>query len=185
MNQPRLAMRTSSERGIAMITVLLVMMLMSALLVGFTTVVMSDQRYRFIDRDRSQSFYGAAAGIEKLTADLGNLFLTNVAPIGCAGDGADEYVGAAGPARRVVRGRQRARRRCRRARCRQFTCVAPNTISAGGHERLHDSVLQGSGHGTADDRLSAATDQDRSVRGPDRAADAVSDRRDGEDGDGR
>jgi Tfp pilus assembly protein PilX len=75
-------MRTSSERGIAMITVLLVMMLMSALLVGFTTVVMSDQRYRFIDRDRSQSFYGAAAGIEKLTADLGNLFLTNVAPSG-------------------------------------------------------------------------------------------------------
>src|SRR5262245_46668058 len=73
-------MRTSNERGIAMITVLLVMMLISALLVGFTTVVMSDQRYRFIDRDRGQAFYGAAAGVEKLTADLGNLFFTNVAP---------------------------------------------------------------------------------------------------------
>jgi len=43
-------MRTSNQSGIAMITVLLVLMLMSALLVGFTTVVMSDQRYRFIDR---------------------------------------------------------------------------------------------------------------------------------------
>lgn len=70
----------SSERGIALITTLLVTMLMSALLVGFTAVVMSDQRYRFIDRDRGQAFYAAAAGIEKMTADLGNLFLSQVAP---------------------------------------------------------------------------------------------------------
>jgi len=63
-----------------MITVLLVLMLMSALLVGFTTVVISDQRYRLIDKDRGQAFYAASAGIEKLTADLGNLFLVNVAP---------------------------------------------------------------------------------------------------------
>jgi hypothetical protein len=55
-------------------------MLMSALLIGFTTVVMSDQRYRFIDRDRGQAFYAASAGVEKLTADLGNLFFANVAP---------------------------------------------------------------------------------------------------------
>src|SRR5262245_3120511 len=69
-----------SEQGMAMVTSLLVMMLMSALLVGFTAVVMSDQRYRFIDRDRNQAFYGASAGVEKLTADLGNLFLGHVAP---------------------------------------------------------------------------------------------------------
>src|SRR5262249_15119043 len=31
-------------------------------------------------KDRSQAFYGATAGLEKLTADLGNLFFTNVAP---------------------------------------------------------------------------------------------------------
>ena len=82
-------MRHSNERGIAMITTLLVLMLMSALLVGFTTVVMSDQRYRFIDRDRGQAFYAASAGVEKLTADLGNLFLENVAPTAGAGHGAD------------------------------------------------------------------------------------------------
>ena len=70
----------NNERGIAMITTLLVLMLISALLVGFTTVVMSDQRYRFIDRDRAQAFYAASAGVEKLTADLGNLFLSFVAP---------------------------------------------------------------------------------------------------------
>jgi hypothetical protein len=73
-------MRTSNERGMAMITTLLVMMLMSALLVGFTAVVMSDQRYRVIDRDRGQAFYGASGGMEKLTTDLGTLFFTNVAP---------------------------------------------------------------------------------------------------------
>jgi len=56
------------------------MLLISALLVGFTTVVMSDQRYRVIDRSRNQAFYGASAGVEKLTADLGNLFASNVAP---------------------------------------------------------------------------------------------------------
>ena len=47
-------MRNSTERGIALLTTILVLMLMSALLVGFTTIVISDQRYRFIDRDRGQ-----------------------------------------------------------------------------------------------------------------------------------
>jgi len=68
-------MRHSNERGIALITTLLVMMLISALLIAFTTVVMTDQRYRFIDKDRGQAFYGAAAGVEKLTAGLGSLAL--------------------------------------------------------------------------------------------------------------
>jgi hypothetical protein len=70
----------SGEHGVAMITTMLVLMLMSALLVGFTAVVMSDQRFRFIDRDRGQAFYAASGGVEKLTADLGNLFFANVAP---------------------------------------------------------------------------------------------------------
>ncbi|HZT75603.1 MAG TPA: pilus assembly PilX N-terminal domain-containing protein [Vicinamibacterales bacterium] len=73
-------MRSTNERGIALITTLLVMMLISALLVAFTTVVMTDQRFRFIDKDRGQAFYGAAAGVEKLTADLGNTFLKYVGP---------------------------------------------------------------------------------------------------------
>lgn len=70
----------AGERGIALITALLVLMLMSALMVGFTTVVMSDQRFRSIDRDRSQAFYAAHSGLEKLTVDLANLFFVNVAP---------------------------------------------------------------------------------------------------------
>jgi Tfp pilus assembly protein PilX len=70
----------ANERGIALITSLLVLMLISALLVGFTTVIVSDQRYRIIDRDRGQAFYAAAGAIEKQTVDLGNLFLNNVSP---------------------------------------------------------------------------------------------------------
>lgn len=72
--------QTTSERGVALITTLLVLMLISALLVGFTTVIMTDQRYRVIDKDRGQAFYAAIGGVEKLTADLGNMFLKNVAP---------------------------------------------------------------------------------------------------------
>ena len=68
------------ERGIALIAALMVMLLMSALMIGFTTIVMSDQRFRGIDKDRTQAYYGAQSGLEKLTVDLGNLFLTNVAP---------------------------------------------------------------------------------------------------------
>ena len=75
-------MRTSNERGIALITTMLVLMLISALLIGFTTVVISDQRYRLIDRYRGQAFYAASGALEKMTADLGNLFLGYVAPSG-------------------------------------------------------------------------------------------------------
>jgi Tfp pilus assembly protein PilX len=75
-------MRTSSERGVAMIAALLVLMLMTALTVGFTAVIMSDQRNRGIDRDRTQAFYGAQAGLEKMTSDLGTLFFANLAPTG-------------------------------------------------------------------------------------------------------
>ena len=72
--------RNSDQRGIALIAALMVMLLMSALLIGFTTLVMSDQRFRGIDKDRNRAYYGAQSGLEKLTVDLGNLFLANVAP---------------------------------------------------------------------------------------------------------
>jgi hypothetical protein len=68
------------QDGLAIITALLVMLLVSALLVGFTASVVSDQRFRGSDRDRLQSFYAAHAGLEKLTADLGNYFQVNYAP---------------------------------------------------------------------------------------------------------
>ena len=68
------------ERGIALIAALMIMLLMSALMIGFTTVVMSDQKYRGIDKDRTRAYYGAQSGLEELSTDLGNLFLDKVAP---------------------------------------------------------------------------------------------------------
>ena len=68
------------QRGIALVTTMLIMLLMSALMVGFTTAVMSDQRYRSNDKDRVRAFYAAQSGLEKLSADLATLFFINVAP---------------------------------------------------------------------------------------------------------
>ena len=66
------------ERGVALIMTMLVMALMSALLIGFSAVVASDQRYRTIDRDRVRAFYAAQSGLEKLSADLANQFKSDV-----------------------------------------------------------------------------------------------------------
>ncbi len=72
--------RHDNQRGIALIAALMVMLLMSALMIGFTTMVISDSRFRGIDKDRSRAYYAAQSGLEKLTVDLGNLFLNNVSP---------------------------------------------------------------------------------------------------------
>ena len=70
----------NDQRGIALLTTILMMVLMSALLVGFTTAVMSDQSSRTVDRDRARAFYGAQSGIEKQNADLARLFVSQVGP---------------------------------------------------------------------------------------------------------
>jgi Tfp pilus assembly protein PilX len=78
-------MRKSSKKlnrqaGIALLTTLLLMILMSSLMVGFVLLVMSGQRLSGMNNDASKAFYAAEAGMEKLTADLGNLFSANYAP---------------------------------------------------------------------------------------------------------
>ena len=81
MNARRLSLSPlDDQRGIALLTTILMMVLMSALLVGFTTAVMSDQTNRTIDRDRARAFYGAQSGIEKQNADLARLFINQVGP---------------------------------------------------------------------------------------------------------
>ena len=58
----------------ALVSVLLVMMLMSALLVGFFAMIAADQQSSGVNRDQTQAYAAAHAGLEKLTADLGALF---------------------------------------------------------------------------------------------------------------
>ncbi|HXA76596.1 MAG TPA: PilX N-terminal domain-containing pilus assembly protein [Candidatus Acidoferrales bacterium] len=69
-------MRSKRENGIALLTVLLIMILVSAMIVGMSWMVMSDQRLGGNNQFRESAFYGAEAGMEKLTADMGNAFVT-------------------------------------------------------------------------------------------------------------
>lgn len=75
-------MTIKTESGIALVAALLMTLLVSALLVGFTALVISDGKIRTADGDGTQALYAAHAGLEKLTSDLGTLFEANYAPTG-------------------------------------------------------------------------------------------------------
>jgi hypothetical protein len=74
--------RIESERGTALLTVLLLLSLSVAMLGGFMTMVITDQKLRTGDQDSTRAFYGAHGALERMTADLGNLFLSDFAPSG-------------------------------------------------------------------------------------------------------
>lgn len=63
------------EDGMTLLATVMVMMLMSALLVGFVSLVVADQQANGLNRDQTQAYAAAHAGLEKLTADLGDLFV--------------------------------------------------------------------------------------------------------------
>jgi hypothetical protein len=70
----------ADDRGAALVSSLLALMLMAAITAGFTALVITDTRARSMDNTRTQAFYVAHAGLEKMTSDLGNLFAVNFAP---------------------------------------------------------------------------------------------------------
>ena len=76
----RLARRTADESGVALITARLAVMLMSALMVGMFAALATDQRSHAVDRDQTQAYAAAHAGLEKLTSDLAGLFNSDVSP---------------------------------------------------------------------------------------------------------
>ena len=75
-------MTRRSDSGIALMTTMMVMLLLSSLLVGFTTLVVQDGRLGASDLGRTDSFYVAHAGLEQLTTDLGELFAADFSPSG-------------------------------------------------------------------------------------------------------
>jgi hypothetical protein len=68
------------QDGVALIVTLMIMMLVSALMVGFVAAVVADQRAAGLDRDQTQAYAAAHAGMEQLTSDLSNLFVTDFSP---------------------------------------------------------------------------------------------------------
>ncbi len=70
----------SGESGVVLLTTLLIMMIVSAMMVGFYAAVNSDVRAGAIDRDQTQAYAAAHAGLEKLTSDLAQLFESDVSP---------------------------------------------------------------------------------------------------------
>lgn len=70
-------MRFQREKGVALITALLVLVLISAIAVGLSWMVMTDLRLGGNNQTRESAYYGAEAGMEKLTADVGTSFITN------------------------------------------------------------------------------------------------------------
>ena len=67
-------MRNQRQNGVALITALFVLILVTALAVGMCWMVMTDQRLGGNNQFRETAFYGAEAGMEKLTADVGTTF---------------------------------------------------------------------------------------------------------------
>src|ERR1700689_1510022 len=62
------------EKGVALITSLFFLLLISAIVVGMSWMVMTDQRLGGNNESREIAFYGAEAGMEKMTTDGANQF---------------------------------------------------------------------------------------------------------------
>ena len=68
------------DAGVALLTTLLLLFLMSSLLVGFSILLASNQKLAGSNNDQVHAFYAAEAGMEQLTANLGNLFSQTYSP---------------------------------------------------------------------------------------------------------
>lgn len=72
--------RLRDDAGVALITTLLLLFLMSSLLVGFSMLLMTNQQLAGSNNDDVTAFYGAEAGMENMTAELGTLFDATYSP---------------------------------------------------------------------------------------------------------
>lgn len=72
-------MKKRREQGMALVTALLVLLLVSSMIVGLAWMVMSDQKLGSNNSDRQRAFYAAEAGMESMTGALAAQF--NVSPV--------------------------------------------------------------------------------------------------------
>jgi hypothetical protein len=74
------ASRSSQERGAALATALIVMSLLAAISMTVLAVVTHESRIAGSDLQRTQTFYAAAASVEKMTADFCALYARTTRP---------------------------------------------------------------------------------------------------------
>ncbi len=72
----------SSESGAALVTSILILGMLSAIAITVLAVVSKESQIAGSDLKRTQAFYAAAAGIEKMTSDFNALFLATSRPTG-------------------------------------------------------------------------------------------------------
>ena len=72
--------RLQGQLGFVMIGVLLLLLLISAIAITVAFTVTSERNISGSDEENNLAYYGAEAGMEKMTADLGQLFGTTLVP---------------------------------------------------------------------------------------------------------
>ena len=72
-----------TQRGIALITVLLLLTLLSGIAVALVYKVNHEQHLQGADSGNTVAYYGAEAGMEKMMADLSLLYTQKAAPTNC------------------------------------------------------------------------------------------------------
>jgi hypothetical protein len=75
--------RHASDRGVALISVLLLLTLLSAMAVALVYKVNHEQHLQGADSGNTMAYYGAEAGMEKMMADLSLLYTQKAAPTNC------------------------------------------------------------------------------------------------------
>ena len=70
-------MKTENESGIALITVLLILVLMGALLFTFTVKIQNSQKMLGMDMSSDRAFSGAYAALERITQEMANMLRTD------------------------------------------------------------------------------------------------------------
>src|SRR5256885_16951288 len=68
------------ERGAALATALIILTLLATISMTVLAVVTHESRIAGSDLQRTQTFYAAAAGMEKMTSDFSNLFARTSKP---------------------------------------------------------------------------------------------------------
>jgi hypothetical protein len=84
MNNSMLAAsRRRSDKGVALIAVLLLLTLLSAVAVAMVYKVNHEQHLQGTDMANTKAYYGAEAAMEKMMADLSKLYTQTAAPTNC------------------------------------------------------------------------------------------------------